>query len=58
MEELDMKDFIIKTMAVGFIVIVYYWLTWEMIIKYDNYISVLAFPILIPIMAWVYDRDL
>ena len=53
-----MKDFIIKTFATGFIVIVYYWLTWELIIKYDNYISVLAFPLLIPIMAWIYDRDL
>lgn len=53
-----MKDFIIRTFAAGFIFIVYCWLMFELIFKFDNYIMVLSFPILVPIMAWVYDRDL
>lgn len=53
-----MKDFIIRTFAAGFIFIVYCWLMFEIIFKYDNYLMVLSFPILVPITAWIFDWDL
>ena len=58
MEVIKMKEFIIRIFAAGFIFIVYFWLMFEMIFKYDNYLMVLSFPILVPITAWIFDWDL
>jgi hypothetical protein len=54
-----MKKFVIQTLAAFCVFILYArFAIIELSLHYDNYLGFIAFPILIPVCAWIYDWDL